>query len=137
MEKGSSVTCDRSVVLSSISPRYNWNIVKSGVKHHNPNPSPVKILHLKCVSSFMTFKCTAKIKYMYSNLLNIGHVLRKLPAVTGSEMPTTMNELLVIIRVRIRGMVFNATLTIYQLYRGGQWNQSTKHWNATFNFVLS
>jgi hypothetical protein len=68
----------------------------------------------------MTFNCTAKIKYMYSNLLNIGHVLRKLPAVTGSEMPTTMNELLVIIRVRIRGMVFNATLTIYQLYRGGQ-----------------
>ena len=51
----------------------------------------------------MTFKCTAKIKYMYSNLLNIGHVLRKLPAVTGSEMPTTMNELLVIIRVRIPG----------------------------------
>jgi hypothetical protein len=43
-----SVTCDRSVVFSEYSsflnqqnwpPRYNWNIVESGAKHHNPNPN--------------------------------------------------------------------------------------------------
>ena len=41
-----SVTCDRSVVFSGYPvflhqsnwpPRYNWNIVESGVKHHKPN----------------------------------------------------------------------------------------------------
>ena len=37
-----SITCDRSVVFSCtpVSPRYNWNIVESGVKHHNPKPNP-------------------------------------------------------------------------------------------------
>ena len=39
--------CDRSVIFSGYSgllhqenwrPRYNWNIVESGIKHHNPNP---------------------------------------------------------------------------------------------------
>jgi hypothetical protein len=25
--------------LQSFRPRYNWNIVESGIKHHNPNPS--------------------------------------------------------------------------------------------------
>ena len=32
------------------SQRYSWNIVESGVKHHNPNPNPIKgsdILPLK------------------------------------------------------------------------------------------
>jgi len=48
-DKSLSVTCDRSVVFSVFSgqsgfqknwlPRYNWNIVESGVTHHNPNPS--------------------------------------------------------------------------------------------------
>jgi hypothetical protein len=42
-----SVTCDRSMVFSEQSgflhqykwlPRFNWNIVESGVKHHKPNP---------------------------------------------------------------------------------------------------
>ena len=42
-----SVTCDMSVVFSrdsgflhqlNWSTRYNWNIIESGVKHHNPNP---------------------------------------------------------------------------------------------------
>ena len=42
-----SVTCDRSVVFSWYSgflhqlnwlPRYSWNIVQSGVKHHKPKP---------------------------------------------------------------------------------------------------
>ena len=37
------MTCDRLVVISSflhhkIKSRYNWNIVESGVKHHNPYP---------------------------------------------------------------------------------------------------
>jgi hypothetical protein len=41
-----SVTCNRSVVYSgyfaflhqeNCPPRYNWNIVESGVKHHHPN----------------------------------------------------------------------------------------------------
>jgi hypothetical protein len=38
-----SVTCDRSVVFSGFlhqlnwPPRYNWNIVESGIKHHKPN----------------------------------------------------------------------------------------------------
>jgi hypothetical protein len=41
------VTCDRSVVFSGYSgfphqkicpPRYNWNIVESGIKHHNRYP---------------------------------------------------------------------------------------------------
>ena len=44
-----SVTCDRSVDFSKCSdfllqynwpPRYNWNIVESGVKHHNPIYKP-------------------------------------------------------------------------------------------------
>ena len=43
-----SVTCDRLVVFSGYSsfahqknwpPQYNWNIVESGIKHHNPNPN--------------------------------------------------------------------------------------------------
>jgi hypothetical protein len=25
-------------ILLTFPPQYNWNIVKSGVKHHNPNP---------------------------------------------------------------------------------------------------
>jgi hypothetical protein len=42
-----SVTCGKLVVFSGYSgflhhknwpPRYNWNSVESGVKHHNPNP---------------------------------------------------------------------------------------------------
>ena len=42
-----SVTCIRSVVFSSFLhqqnwlPWYNWNIVESGIKHHNPNPNNV------------------------------------------------------------------------------------------------
>ena len=47
-----SVTCDSSVVFSVYSdflhqynwtPLYNWNIVESGVKHHNPNKILCKI----------------------------------------------------------------------------------------------
>ena len=46
-----SVTCNRLVVFSVYSsllhqwnwlPRSNWNIVESGVKHHNPPPLPLK-----------------------------------------------------------------------------------------------
>ena len=50
-----SETCDRSVVFSWFPPPikltvtiYNWNIVESGVKHHNPNYRDVK-LHSKFI----------------------------------------------------------------------------------------
>ena len=51
-----SVNCNRSVVFSwypgflnqwNWPPRYSWNIVGSGVKHHNPNPFNVR-WHLLC-----------------------------------------------------------------------------------------
>jgi hypothetical protein len=29
-----------------LSPRYNWHIVKSGVKHHNPKPVPSRSVDL-------------------------------------------------------------------------------------------
>ena len=37
-------------------PRYNWNIVESGINYHNPNPSPQpiehkEILHIWCWKS--------------------------------------------------------------------------------------
>ena len=44
-----SLTCDRSVAFygyfyflhqETWLPRYNWNMVESGVKHHNTNPKP-------------------------------------------------------------------------------------------------
>ena len=52
------VTCGRSVVFSGSSgflydwnsrPRYSWNIVESGVKHHNPKPLTFNlwILHFR------------------------------------------------------------------------------------------
>ena len=53
-----SVTCGRSVVFSRHSgflhqwnwpTRYNWNIVQSGIKHHNPNPN--HIIYIPCTSS--------------------------------------------------------------------------------------
>jgi hypothetical protein len=56
-----SVTCDRSVFFSGSSdflhqqnwpPRYDWNIVESGVKHHNPNPlrNVIRLcnFHIRC-----------------------------------------------------------------------------------------
>ena len=42
-----SVTCVKSVFFSGYSGflhRYNWNIVESGIKYHNPNP-----LYHECV----------------------------------------------------------------------------------------
>ena len=50
-DKSLSMTCDRSVVFSGYSrfpppvkwpPRYNWNILESGVKHHNTTPTPIR-----------------------------------------------------------------------------------------------
>jgi hypothetical protein len=29
-----------------LTPRYNWNIVEGGVRHHNPNLNPIAILYL-------------------------------------------------------------------------------------------
>jgi hypothetical protein len=60
-----SVTCDGSVVFSGYigflhqlkwPPRYNWNIVESGVKHHNPNPKWRKMsIQIYSVSPFLWF----------------------------------------------------------------------------------
>jgi hypothetical protein len=38
------------VSSSNKSDRYNWNIIESGVNHHNPNPwaSSICLLHCKC-----------------------------------------------------------------------------------------
>ena len=54
-----SVTCHRSMIFSGYSsflhqenwpPRYNWNIVESGIKYHNPNLSCiVQFIHLYCL----------------------------------------------------------------------------------------
>ena len=51
--------CDRSVVFSTIklTPRYNWNIVESGVKHHKP-------------TNKITDKCTSIIPSYLKWLLN-------------------------------------------------------------------
>ena len=52
------VTCGRSVVFSGYSgflhqinwsSRCNWNIVESGVKHHNPNPCPLSTSIVKTI----------------------------------------------------------------------------------------
>ena len=32
-------------------PRYNWNIVESGVKHHNPNPNSFTLFFLPCTTT--------------------------------------------------------------------------------------
>jgi len=55
-DKSSSVTCGRLVFLQGIpvsstdkADRHdihcNWNIVESGVKHDNPNPTELEIYH--------------------------------------------------------------------------------------------
>jgi hypothetical protein len=61
-----SVTCDRSVVFSGSSgflhqknwpPRYNWNIVESGVKHHQTNRiglETIVCIELYVISNYMT-----------------------------------------------------------------------------------
>jgi hypothetical protein len=39
-----STTQQKMIMCShtfKIPPRYNWNIVESGVKHNNPNPNPI------------------------------------------------------------------------------------------------
>ena len=51
-DKSLSMTCDNSVVFSRYSgflhqknwpPRYNWNIVESGIKHHKTNLSHLSL----------------------------------------------------------------------------------------------
>ena len=71
-----SVTCDRTVVFSGSSgflhqlnlpPRcpYNWNIVESGVKHHQTNMFVNKKVHLRSVFGYM---------YMYLKMDScVGH----------------------------------------------------------------
>jgi hypothetical protein len=71
-----SVTCDRTVVFSGSSgflhqsnlpPRcpHNWNIVESGVKHHQTNMFVNKKVHLRSVFGYM---------YMYLKMDScVGH----------------------------------------------------------------
>ena len=94
-----SVTCGKSVVFSGYSdflnrlnwpPQYNWNIVTSGVKYHNPYLREYMTLHLYIVYtynvSFTYDDCYFKLNmqdiiYMYifciydTNTLNIISVL--------------------------------------------------------------
>jgi hypothetical protein len=48
-------------------PRYNWNIVESGVKHHNPNPNTLKHRFAPgCISliqkmEFPTYTCSSSL----------------------------------------------------------------------------
>jgi hypothetical protein len=60
------MTCDRSVVFSGWwPPRYNWNIVESGIKHHKPTSSS------DYMQSFNLPINVEKIRLQYSeNILN-------------------------------------------------------------------
>ena len=55
-----SVTCDRSMAYSDYScflfPRYNWNIVESGIKHHKPNQIKTSWASLRLSSKLHQFK---------------------------------------------------------------------------------
>ena len=71
------MTCDRSVIFSVRPPRYNWNIVESGVKHHKPNQN-LLIDHLtfsayrSCdIQPFVYLESTISLLYNIYNLLGI------------------------------------------------------------------
>ena len=69
-----SVTCGRSVVFSSfLQQRYNWNIVESDVKHHNPNVNRNFFLW----KSFIATKLAIRhgIKYFQLEILPLGQCL--------------------------------------------------------------
>jgi hypothetical protein len=36
-------------------PRYNWNIVESGIKHHNPKPTPQRDINSGMTQSVVEF----------------------------------------------------------------------------------
>ena len=72
MKKKGSVTYDRSVVFSGYSgfpdqkkkkwlPRYSWNIVESGVKHHEPNLSQTNPKSRPLPAGISEFKRTMEI----------------------------------------------------------------------------
>ena len=93
-----SVNCGSSMVFSGYfhfphqnwPPRYNWNIVESGVKHHNPNPNPIEDvlwcykslvfnfdlvistpvnnMHYFCV---ITFRLLCPFKFFYIKLVHV------------------------------------------------------------------
>ena len=52
---------------STTPPRYNWNIVESGVKHHKPN---IKVLHLQCqyIGVFHFILCSFSIKNVNTHI---------------------------------------------------------------------
>ena len=76
-----SVTGDRTMDFSKCSdfllqynwpPRYNWNIVDSGIKHHNPNYKPWKTRNKKYdkdiykVFFIITFVMKGGVEYTYA-----------------------------------------------------------------------
>jgi hypothetical protein len=69
------------LIIDSLLPRYNWNIVESGIKHHNHNPLLGHCLssrrkHLDIFQTFVTWSCLPldSIKIFRSLNLNL-HVL--------------------------------------------------------------
>ena len=85
-----SATCDRSVVFSGYSsflhqynwlPPYNWNIVESGIKHHNPNPYYRSKLNFHetyiIISHFYSFKRYFIQSILPLNVCNDGPFMQK------------------------------------------------------------
>jgi hypothetical protein len=77
------VTCDRSVVFSGYSgflhqknwlPRYNWNIVESGTKHHKHKPNK-KLVLMKL--NLDRFHCTSIIYCWKNKQLGTDHLTRR------------------------------------------------------------
>ena len=77
-----SVTCCRSVVFSGYSgfphqynwpPRYNWNIVKSGVKHHQPKPKPILVNYVDSANQEIMHWTNI---YYYINIFNMSRKSR-------------------------------------------------------------
>ena len=77
-----SVICNRSVVFSGYSgfphqynwpPRYNWNIVESGVKHHQPKPKPILVNYVDSASQEIMYSTNI---YYYMNIFNMSRKSR-------------------------------------------------------------
>jgi hypothetical protein len=52
-----TTTAPSVISIIIIPPRYNWNIVKSGVKHHNPNPYSRKYTENKINKWYISLFC--------------------------------------------------------------------------------
>ena len=72
-----SVSCNRSVVFSSLlhqlnwPAQYNWNIVESGINHHNPSP-PMSKVWLHCGSNLQsaTFEMSTLLSQTWQIAIN-------------------------------------------------------------------